>query len=72
MGNKIENKDKSAFACVDSDFLQEGLTKREYFVGQALQGYCSGKYVSSGQISEKRIAEFTIKVADEILKQLNK
>jgi hypothetical protein len=36
----MENGKKGAFACVDSQkqYLQEGLTKREYFAGLAMQG----------------------------------
>lgn len=35
----IPNKEKAAFACCNEiQYLQEGLTKKEYIVGQAIAG----------------------------------
>jgi len=38
---ETKNKDKAAFACVDPEYLQEGLTKREYFAAKAMQAMIS-------------------------------
>ena len=39
MGIWLEEKEKGAFACVNKDYLQEGLTKREYFAACAMQAF---------------------------------
>jgi len=43
-----------------------GLTKREYFAGIAMQGLL----VSNHDADFKEIAEWSVKMADELLKQL--
>lgn len=45
-----------------------GLSKREYFAGLAMQGYCS----ISEYIFEKEICEKAVKQADALLKELEK
>lgn len=47
---------------------KEGLTKREYFAGVALQGLVANLHNNS----PKFIAEVAVKIADELLKELEK
>ncbi len=47
---------------------QYGLTKREYFASMAMQGYLS---FGAGSNCEG-IAKWSVEVADELIKQLNK
>lgn len=43
--NKKTNGDKAAYsAIVSTEIYQTGLTKREYFAGQALQGVLAGGF----------------------------
>lgn len=60
----MENGKKPAFACVDSQkqYLQEGLTKREYFAAMAMQGF-----IATGKGSS---ASDWVRYADELLKVL--
>ena len=60
---KTDNKDRGAFACVDSSYLQVGLTKREYFASQAMVGLLAGGGYT---------ASTAIIVADRLIKALNK
>lgn len=66
----MENGKQGAFACVDSQkqYLQEGLTKREYFAAMAMQGVVNR--LAQSDIERKRLAEWSVKMADEILKEL--
>ena len=48
-------------------FAQEGLTKREYFAGLAMQGLL----VNNSSAPYKLVSEWSIAQADELLKQLN-
>ena len=66
----MENGKQGAFACVDSQkqYLQEGLTKREYFAGLAMQAL-----LTSGRRNAEyhaNTAKSAINMADELLKQL--
>ena len=47
-----------------------GLTKREYFVGLALQGYISAGV--NGMPDEKDIVFLSVSIADALLKELEK
>jgi hypothetical protein len=64
----MENGKKGAFACVDSQkqYLQEGLTKREYFAGLAMQGILSKGF----EYDNEWICVRSLKLADELIKQL--
>jgi hypothetical protein len=64
----MENGKKGAFDCVDSNkqYLQEGLTKREYFAGLAMQGILSGGSANGNEW----ICVRSLKLADELIKQL--
>ena len=72
-----ENKDRGAFACVDSEhvYLQTGLTKREYFAGLAMQGLMvqsiAGRHNHNDEPNNKYRAKFAVDMADALLKQLN-
>ena len=61
----MDNGEKGAFACVDSQkqYLQEGLTKREYFAAMAMQGY-------TGQLDIESTAKWSVEMADALLKAL--
>jgi hypothetical protein len=64
----LENKnaDSSAFSCAsDIGVMREGLTKREYFAGLAMQGI-----IASGNYSELEVASCAVNLADELLNQL--
>lgn len=78
---KTKNKDLPAFASVaisgNDGYQQDGLTKREYFTGLAMQGLLSNpewmkeykgeKYLMQSDI----VAEVAIKTADTILAKLS-
>ena len=60
------NADSSAFSCAtDGSVFREGLSKREYFAGLAMQGMLAG-----GNYSETETPYCAVKLADELLKQL--
>jgi hypothetical protein len=62
----MENGKQGAFATSSDGCIQEGLTKREYFAGLAMQGILA----KDSCISDKLCAEHAIVFADELLKQL--
>ena len=69
----LENKnaDKSAFSCAsDSGVMREGLSKREYFAGLAMQGMLANSYPDTMGFNEEQIAKIAINYTDELLKQL--
>lgn len=76
----MENGKQGAFACVDSQkqYLQEGLTKREYFAGLAMQGLLTrvpkrhGGETDLGVDEEKRIVFESVSIADALLAELEK
>jgi hypothetical protein len=62
-----ENGNRSAFpASVVNDFEYNGLTKREYFIGQALSG------TATSSLPCKIISKNAIDTADAVLQLLNK
>jgi hypothetical protein len=82
---KTKNQDLPAFASVaisvdGSGYQQDGLTKREYCVIQAMQGllsnpewmkeYKNEKYLMQSDVSDI-VAEVAIKTADTILAKLS-
>ena len=80
MENKdTKNKGKAAFACVDSEnrYLQMGLTKREYFAIQILNGLNSNGMTTQEGVeppyccSKEERVQYAIAEADELIKQLN-
>ena len=67
----LENKnaDASAFSCASAGAVfREGLTKREYFAGLAMQGMLANKDASD--FTSFTTAEVAIRYADELLNQL--
>jgi hypothetical protein len=62
----MENGKKSAFGFGYANVEIEGLTKREYFAGLAMQGLISSKFC----VNQTILVENAILFADEILKQL--
>lgn len=73
----------SKFTYGDTDFtgapviaqrVSFGLTKREYFAGKIINGICSAIYDKDGQklINDINLINETIRLTDELLKQLEK
>ena len=62
----MENGKKSAFGFGYANVEVEGLTKREYFAGLAMQGLISGRVY----VNETTLVQNAVLVADEILKEL--
>ena len=67
----MKNSESSAFAFgmanERSDMYELGLSKREYFAGLAMQAL-----IVRNNVSNERIANDAIEIADELLKQLEK
>jgi hypothetical protein len=61
----MENVKQSAFACANEYHLQQGLTKREYFAGLAMQGMLASDYRGDIDI-------MAVKFADALLAELRK
>ncbi len=69
----MKNGKQGAFACVDSQkqYLQEGLTKREYFAGLAMQGWIACQSESfRGEANS--VASKAVEYADALLAELEK
>ncbi len=65
---ETKNKDRHAFPCLDHDYIQTGLTKREYFAGQAMQGLLANPEL--GNRDEKMLSIMSLTHADALLKAL--
>lgn len=48
-----------------------GLTKREYMAIEFTKAYAGSDYVANSGVSHENIAKWGIKMADELIKQLN-
>lgn len=59
--------DQLAFPSVTTLSYEEGMTLRDYFAAQAMQGY-----IASGQVEPDRIAEWAYQHADAMLKARTK
>jgi hypothetical protein len=75
--NSMNNKNQPAFTksafyhpAWGVDHPHEGLTKREYFAGVALQGIMSHPHIS--KLSNKQFAILSVELADALLEQLDK
>jgi len=70
--NRIEYKDKNTGEHIVIPSCN-GLTKREYFAGLAMQGICSAIYNSEGEkpVNDLNLVNESIRIADELLKQLS-
>lgn len=65
---KIESKYLPAYPCTDGQLFYGGINKREYFAAMAIQGYCAS--VGHTCMPHSMIAKWAVKMADELLKQL--
>ncbi len=62
------NEEKGAFPCINEDYLQEGLTKREYIATHIL----AGLRANTDRVPySENLARVAIEQTDELLKQLN-
>lgn len=64
-----------AFACVSNNFIQEGLTKREYFANSALQGLLSifdAQTLVPNYDNTKYMVQLAVNAADQLIEELNK
>ncbi len=76
----MKNSEKLAFPYVFNDpnfkmVIQEGLTKREYFAGLAMQGIVSNQQFLNNLIEKQTplevlVSKACVEIADELLKQL--
>ena len=79
--SKVKNQDLPAFASVaisgDNGYQQDGLTKREYFAGLAMQGLLTrfpnrhNGETDLGILECKRIAEEAVIMANKLLEELS-
>lgn len=66
----MNNAQESAFPV--NGYSQEGLTKREWFAGMALQGFISSHSVSVAILNRDNAAKVFAQFADALLKELDK
>lgn len=57
---------------VSSDHMRDGLTKREYFAGLAMQGYLASFSGITALMQPPAIAESSVAFADALLAELEK
>lgn len=76
---KTKNEDRAAFACCDEeDYLQRGLTKREYFAAKAMQALISNPEIrrpAEGETLKQEIERFSnvaLEYADGMMSALEK
>lgn len=68
----MENKNKPAFAAVNEEtYLQEGLTKLEYFTAMALSGLCANMETPSIQ-GVNGLHVVAVQIAEKTLNQIEK
>ena len=63
----MKNGEKGAFGFQGDIFNQIGLSKREYYAGQAMQGLLSNRRANPAVMAEAAVA-----YADALLKELDK
>lgn len=74
---ETKNKDRSTFPTMEANEhvgltgKEDGLTKREYFAGLAMQGYCGGEFTGQSGMPTKTIAKWAVKMADDLLVELS-
>lgn len=72
-----QNGELPAFACVSERYRQAGLTKREYFASEALQGLLSifndteQITIEPNEDNVKYMAKLAVKAADALLDALS-
>lgn len=64
-----DNGNQPAFATCDIDYIQNGLTKREYFAGLALQGLVYNR-CETWSYSDTELVKKAVSLSDELLKAL--
>ena len=69
---KKENGKHGAFAWANKDDYQEGLTKREYFAGLAMEGILKRVKTPLALREFSLIAEESVLMADALLEELEK
>lgn len=68
---ETKNKDKGAFACVDPEYLQEGLTKREYFAAKAMQGILGNQeFLKNLNADPDLVVTGILEISDKLLDRL--
>jgi hypothetical protein len=55
-----------------SRYTQYGLTKRQYFAGIAMQGFCGGEFTGQSGMPVESIAKWSVTMADALLEELVK
>ena len=72
-----KNQDRAAFACCDEvNYLQEGLTKREYYAGQAMAAMIANPNILRPQENDKKESDLlkfsaiAVEYADALLSAL--
>jgi hypothetical protein len=70
--NTNKNSMLPAFAAITDNYIQEGLTKREYFAGLAMQGILMNREAQFAtlDIHFDNICQDAVKIADRLLKEL--
>jgi hypothetical protein len=69
----MKNGKQPAFTGIVNEAYQEGLTKREYFAGLAMQGLMTSQDQNgSWRHDIKTCAEISVQMADAILAELEK
>lgn len=69
------NANDTAFPLIEEDenkvqrSVSQGLTKREYFAGLAMQGLCAGL---TGNEKVATLAPLAVSIADALISELNK
>ena len=66
------NGNDAAFAVKDDNFLQEGLSKREYFAAMAMQGMLAAGDGEFSFAHHTRISKLAVAHADVLIEALNK
>lgn len=67
MVNKTENP--RAFPVANEGFVQNGMTLRDYFAGQALAGLCANSTINIDIDGWRLLVEGAFNAADEMLEQ---
>lgn len=75
---ETKNQDRGAFACCDEEsYLQEGLTKREYFAAQAMAAMIANTNIKRPEHNRRRDADLksfsavAVEYADGLLSALD-
>lgn len=67
--SQYKGKDKFDW---DEIKFKDGLTIRQHFAAMAMQGYCGGEFTGQSGQSHEELAEWCVKMADALIKELNK